>query len=561
MKQGFIFGGSTGVSADEVARRRALADAYAQRLSAAPRNLGEGLTAIGNAIAFRGLTSRADDLEKRGTERANSKFAGLFGGSTQSLPAPDPVTDRQTSPVMTNDAVTSDDPLIKAVIQQESGGNPNAVSPVGARGLMQVMPNTGVDPGFGIKPLQNDTPGENVRFGTDYLNTMRKRYGGDLDRALVAYNWGPGNADKWNGDPSTLPAETRNYVKSIKSKLGNTAPAPPTLAADDPLTGDPEIMQLSEALADPFMPKAKRSILEQTLAMKVKQASPEYREELRRNRIREERDAARFGLDKAGFDATQSDRNADNAREDAKFEFEKSKPRTPLLAEYEAYRQDAKEAGEKPLSILEYQQATKARNGITVKPDGTVQIGGGGADGGFTKGQIEVDKTFAKDFYTPYMLGGAQDIEKNLSQLTEVVTALEKPDANLTGPLLSMLPDQVRATLNPQSLNVRDLVSEVAQRNLREILGGQFAQKEGEALIARAYNDTLPEDVNATRVRRLMKQITSAAEAKRDAIRHFEDNGTLKGWKGKLPRMSDFDPLAGEDGDKVGGGWKIEVVE
>lgn len=113
--------------------------------------------------------------------------------------------------------------LIEAVIRQESGGNPNAVSPRGAVGLMQIMPDTARDPGFGVRPLPANMlrdPEANRAFGTEYLTTMVKRYNGDIPRALVAYNWGPGNADKWDGRMESLPAETRDYVRNITGSLG-----------------------------------------------------------------------------------------------------------------------------------------------------------------------------------------------------------------------------------------------------------------------------------------------------------------------------------------------------
>lgn len=111
--------------------------------------------------------------------------------------------------------------LIDRVIWQESRGKSDAVSPVGAFGLMQIMPETGHKPGFGIKPFDfnaADQDAENVRFGTEYLSAMLDRYNGDEERALVAYNWGPGNADKWDGRRSSLPAETRGYLENIVDK-------------------------------------------------------------------------------------------------------------------------------------------------------------------------------------------------------------------------------------------------------------------------------------------------------------------------------------------------------
>lgn len=69
--------------------------------------------------------------------------------------------------------------LAQAVMQQESGGDPNAVSSAGARGLMQLMPGTQRDPGFGVQPARDDSPQENMRMGQDYLNAMLNRYGGN----------------------------------------------------------------------------------------------------------------------------------------------------------------------------------------------------------------------------------------------------------------------------------------------------------------------------------------------------------------------------------------------
>lgn len=108
-----------------------------------------------------------------------------------------------------------------AVKQVESGGDPNAVSPKGAVGTMQTMPATLKDPGFGVKPAKDNSSAELERVGSDYLQAMQKRYG-NLNYALIAYNWGPGNADRWikNGaDFSKLPKETQDYVKKVNKLL------------------------------------------------------------------------------------------------------------------------------------------------------------------------------------------------------------------------------------------------------------------------------------------------------------------------------------------------------
>jgi len=109
------------------------------------------------------------------------------------------------------------DNLLSALIKQESGGNPNAVSPKGAKGLTQIMGKTAANPGYGVTPLQDNSPQESIRFTRDYMGALLKQNGGDLNKALAAYNAGQGNVDKYGGVPPFK--ETQGYVKNIINSI------------------------------------------------------------------------------------------------------------------------------------------------------------------------------------------------------------------------------------------------------------------------------------------------------------------------------------------------------
>jgi hypothetical protein len=155
-----------------------------------------------------------------------------------------------------------------------------------------------------------------------------------------------------------------------------------------------------------------------------------------------------------------------------------------------------------------------------------------------TPGQSKVDEKFADD-YVAWTTGGGQDAAAQIAQLKPVIQALEEGKP-ITGVPVAVQPDLLLAMTNPKALQSREQVEEVVQRNLRVILGAQFTEKEGERLIARAFNPKLPPEENAKRLRRLFLQMSSAAEQKNAAAAYFEQNGTLRGFKGKTPSVQDF---------------------
>lgn len=153
-------------------------------------------------------------------KQAESAGATLLPGSPDAAPAIaepdcDPIAAAVVSPIVEDAAKKNslDVKLVRAVIEQESGFRPCAVSPKGAQGLMQLMPATAGD----LEVKDPFDPKENVGAGTKYLKQLLDKYKGDMKLALAAYNAGASAVDAANGVPD-IP-ETRDYVSAILKKL------------------------------------------------------------------------------------------------------------------------------------------------------------------------------------------------------------------------------------------------------------------------------------------------------------------------------------------------------
>lgn len=150
--------------------------------------------------------------------------------------------------------------LLQAMIAVESAGNPGAVSGKGAVGLMQVLPSTAMNPGFGLpnvfdfaqqmgvqvgrrdeaeaKRLLAD-PAVGAAYGQRYMDAMLQRYNGNLEYALAAYNAGPKRIDNWlaaGADFNKLPKETREYIPKVLAALSPAGAAPAATPAATPAT-------------------------------------------------------------------------------------------------------------------------------------------------------------------------------------------------------------------------------------------------------------------------------------------------------------------------------------
>lgn len=151
-----------------------------------------------------------------------------------------------------------DPALLNGLIWVESRFQPDARSPAGARGLMQLMPATakGLAQRLGERPRPSD-PGFNVRAGSLYLAQMLRRYDGDVRLALAAYNAGPGNVDRWHARGG-LPEVSVAYVDRVLAARARfaadgraMAPPPAPTPAPRPSAGPAPRTAARRAMPDP----------------------------------------------------------------------------------------------------------------------------------------------------------------------------------------------------------------------------------------------------------------------------------------------------------------------
>lgn len=168
-----------------------------------------------NRIVFTNTPSRADARAVPGVEAPQ--------GVHSTIPLPATPYDPYIVQVARQTGLAPD--LIKAVALVESAMDPVAVSPKGARGLMQLMPGTAAQ--YGVRDVFD--PGENLLAGARHLRKLLDDFDGDLTLALAAYNAGSGAVRRYGGVPAYR--ETRDYVRRVHQKLGRKAPGVPEVGA------------------------------------------------------------------------------------------------------------------------------------------------------------------------------------------------------------------------------------------------------------------------------------------------------------------------------------------
>jgi soluble lytic murein transglycosylase-like protein len=155
-------------------------------------------TALQNATAGAGTTTLATPASTSASPTSTSS----------SLPAGTPYAAEITAAATANGI---DPALLAGLVKQESGFNPNAGSGAGARGLTQLMPGTAS--GLGVTNVLD--PVQSLNGGAKYLKQQLDAFGGDVTKALAAYNAGPGAVQRFGGVPPY--AETQSYVRIVQA--------------------------------------------------------------------------------------------------------------------------------------------------------------------------------------------------------------------------------------------------------------------------------------------------------------------------------------------------------
>jgi hypothetical protein len=160
--------------------------------------------------------------------------------------------------------------------------------------------------------------------------------------------------------------------------------------------------------------------------------------------------------------------------------------------------------------------------------------GSEGSLGKLTPAQKSLDMKFGREYADFFAGGGINNLEKNVSELARAIKIIDDaPEGATSGRLIGLADKTGQLTLASQlAADVKDIIGGVAQSNLRLVLGGQFAQKEGEALLQRQYDTGQTKANNLKRLRSLYDQASATIRDKKAAAQYYEEFGTLKGFKG-----------------------------
>jgi hypothetical protein len=151
-----------------------------------------------------------------------------------------------------------------------------------------------------------------------------------------------------------------------------------------------------------------------------------------------------------------------------------------------------------------------------------------------SQSQTAGDKKFAADM-VDWQAGGMATVDTQLKSLDDVIAQLEQSKSEAippTGKAAGFTPEFLKSTLMPTSKELQQQVESIVQNSLKATLGAQFTEKEASRILRNAYDPSLPVETNLRKLERLKEQMASAAAAKQAMSDYYDENGTMKGYKG-----------------------------
>ncbi len=413
-----------------------------------------------------------------------------------------------------------DPDLFVRQIQAESAFRPNAVSSAGAIGLGQLMPATAKE--LGVDPTD---PVQNLEGAARYMKQQLDRFG-DPALALAAYNAGPSRVAKANGVPNIT--ETQNYVAKILGGKGGAAMAQEPQKQPQGLLGGllgGQGIGGALGLSDDFRDRLAMGIMAgsdpRQFAPLIQQRALDIQD--RRNKRDEQ---AKANVTASYIESLGDKKLAELVRGGG-------------ISGAEALTAITK--SDKKFVDIEKYKLAQAQGYEGTFIDFTKDLAQIEKTGEVPAGLEAMNKKFGEELIDLDLVG----LGEARFRTAKIKTVLDQLEAgeDLTGPLQAVIGELGRSIYNPKSQQAKDLVESVIQTSLRETLGGQFAQKEGEALIKRAYNIALPPEENAARLRALLAQLEASAASKTAMAEYYrENNFSLAGYKGSkyTPTVEDL---------------------
>lgn len=175
-----------------------------------------------------------------------------------------------------------------------------------------------------------------------------------------------------------------------------------------------------------------------------------------------------------------------------------------------------------------------------------------------TPGQKSMDQDFAKQWSDFKSSGGFKSAVQDINTLSSIDRELAQNN-NIFGPLTGVQGSTVRKLTNPKSVQIQQDVERIIQGSLKQTLGAQFTEKEGENLLKRTIDPSLPDSVTRERVALLKDKLAAAAKSKYEAGVYFDKHGTLAGFQGSVYTNKDFSPEA-LYGEPSKGGSSMDAV-